>query len=382
MKIFSYGKQTILSDDINAVIEVLKSDYLTQGPKIKEFETAICEYTGAKYCVVVSNATAALHITMLAIDIASDNEVITSPNSFVASANCAKYVGASIKFADIDPETANMDIKEIKNCITTRTKAIIPVHFAGQSCDMEAIYNLAKERSIYIIEDAAHALGSDYKKTKVGSCVYSDMTVFSFHPVKSITTGEGGAITTNNEELYEKLLLLRSHGIMKTSEMQKIHGRWRYEMQKLGFNYRMSDIQAALGISQLKKLDEFKKQRRNIVLKYKELFKNDDRILFLKEKNFSNACFHLCPVLIDFKKQKISKIKFMEELFNNGLHLQVHYIPIHLQPYYQEQGFSKGNYPHAERYYEETISLPLYPGLSMDDVKYIAQTFMKVLDNV
>lgn len=382
MRIFGYGKQSISDDDINCAVEVLKSDFLTQGPKIKEFEIAICEYTGAKHCVVVSNATAALHLSMLAIELDSSDEVITSPNTFAASANCVKYAGGTVKFSDIDLETANISVSEIKNAITDKTKAIIPVHFAGQSCDMEAIYDIAKERNIFVIEDAAHAIGSSYKSTKVGSCLYSDMTVFSFHPVKTITTGEGGAITTNNKELYEKLLLLRSHGIVKNPEMQKEHGKWYYEMQSLGFNYRMTDIQAALGISQLKRVDKFKEIRRNIVSKYKELFQNDERISFLEEKSFSNACFHLCPVMIDFENLKIDRIKFMNNLADNGLQMQVHYIPVHLHPYYKSLGFSKGDFPLAEKYYEQTISLPCYADLSDDDVEYIYRTFERVFDNV
>lgn len=382
MKVFSYGKQSVSSEDIDAVVEVLKSDNLTQGPKITEFEHDICEYTGAKYCVAVSNATMALHLTILAARIKSGDEVITSPNTFVASANCAKYVGASVKFADMDPETANINIDEIKNQITEKTKAIIPVHFAGQSCDMEAIYSLAKEKNIFVIEDAAHAIGSDYRNTKVGSCTYSDMAVFSFHPVKTITTGEGGAITTNDEELYRKLLSRRSHGITRNpEEMSRNEGLWYYEMQNLGFNYRMTDMQAALGISQLKKLDQFKSKRRDIVSLYRKLFENDSRVSFLKEMDFSDACFHLCPILINFEKLGISKKQFMQDLFDVGLRLQVHYIPIHLQPYYQKQGFSKGDYPNSEKYYEQTVSLPLYPELSESDVRYIVQIFLKVLDN-
>ena len=252
MKSYNYGKQYLDKTDCNAVLKTLKSPFLTCGPKVQEFERAICRYTGAKYCVAVNSATSGLHIAMLAAGIGPGDEVITSPVTFLASANCARYVGADVKFADILPHTANIDPREIKKRLTSKTKAIVPVHFAGQSCDMEVIQNLAKSRGkkVYIIEDAAHAIGSEYKGTKVGGCKYSDMTVFSFHPVKTITCGEGGAVTTNNEQLYQKLLAYRSHGSHHTED-------WKYDMVELGFNYRMTDIQAALGISQLKKLDKF-----------------------------------------------------------------------------------------------------------------------------
>ena len=383
MRKYNYGKQSMFQDDIEAVVGVLKSDYLTQGIKINEFEKSICNYTNSKYCVVVANATAALHLCMAISDINPNDEVITSPNTFVASANCIKYVNSIVKFADIESETGNICFTEIKKQITEKTKAIIPVHFAGQACDMSKIYDLAKNNSITVIEDASHAIGSDYKNTKVGSCIYSDMTVFSFHPVKTITTGEGGAITTNNEEIYNKLLQFRSHGIVKDSnKMTKNEGLWYYEMQNLGFNYRMTDLQAALGISQLSKLNQFKEKRRNITSMYKQLFKDDERISFLEEKDFSDACFHLCPILIDFKKLNFDKKQFMQNLFDVGLQLQVHYIPVHLHPYYQKQGFRYGDFPNSEKYYEKTISLPLYPALSNEDVQYIAKTFLKVLNDI
>lgn len=251
MKTYGYGKQNISEDDIKAVLDVLKSPYLTCGPKVKEFEKAICDYTGAKYCVAVNSATSALHISMMALDIKEDDEVITTPITFLASANCTRYVGAKVIFADIDSETANINPEEIKKHITNKTRAIIPVHFAGQSCDMEEIQKIAKEHNLFIVEDGAHAIGSDYKREKVGNCKYSDMTVFSFHPVKTITTGEGGAVTTNSEELYNKLCAFRSHGMHKDGDMAS---DWRYEMRELGYNYRMTDIQASLGISQLKKI--------------------------------------------------------------------------------------------------------------------------------
>ena len=359
-KTYAYGKQNITEDDIQAVVETLKSSYLTCGPKVKEFEEAICNYTGAKYCVAVSNATAGLHIAALAAGLQKGDEAITSPITFLSSSNCICFTGATPIFADIDEQTANIDPNEIRTKITDKTKAIIPVHFAGQSCDMEEIYNIAKQNNLFVIEDAAHAIGSEYKGTKVGSCKYSDMTVFSFHPVKTITTGEGGAVTTNSKELYEKLCALRAHGMHKDGEMQNT---WEYEMRELGYNYRISDIQAALGISQLKRLDYFKKRRREIVNFYnKEL-----NIPHLIEKDYSNACFHLYPILVENRKDFYFKAR------GKGLNLQVHYIPVHTQPYYAKFGYKKGDYPKAEEYYKKCISLPLYPSLTDDDLNEIVR---------
>ncbi|MDP3014641.1 MAG: aminotransferase class I/II-fold pyridoxal phosphate-dependent enzyme, partial [Candidatus Subteraquimicrobiales bacterium] len=269
-----YGKQWIDEDDIKAVEEVLKSDFLTQGPKIAEFEKAICRYTGAKYCVAAANGTAALHLAVLALEIKRGSEGITSPITFVASANALIYGGLRPIFADIDEKTYNIDPTEIKKRITLKTKVLIPVHFAGQSADMAEISKIAKSKDLLIIEDAAHAIGSRYADgAKIGSCGYSDMTTFSFHPVKTITTGEGGAITTNSGKLYKRLLLLRTHGITKDEkELSQTPGPWYYEMQALGYNYRLTDIQAALGISQLKKLDKFKFRRREIVEAYNKAF--------------------------------------------------------------------------------------------------------------
>ncbi len=368
MKTYNYGKQHLDVSDKQAVLDVLESDFLTCGPKVKEFEQALCSYTGAKYCVAVSNATAGLHLAMLACGISLENEVITSPNTFLASANCARYVGASVKFADVEADTANINPKEIEKAITLKTKAIIPVHFAGQSCDMEKIYALANKANnkIYVIEDAAHAIGSDYKNTKVGSCAYSDMTVFSFHPVKTMTTGEGGAITTNSEELYKKLLAYRSHGMHKEGEMLT---NWKYEMRELGYNYRMTDIHAALGISQLKKLEKFKKRRREIV----DFYNKELNLPHLVEKDYSNACFHLYPTLIENREEVYHRAK------ESGLNLQVHYIPVHLQPYYQELGYKLGDFPIAEDYYNKTLSLPLYYDLSDEDLEEIVTIVKKIL---
>lgn len=357
-KQYNYGHQYLDSEDFQAVSKVLSNDYLTCGPVVQEFEKAICDYTGAKYCVAVSNATAGLHIAAMAAGLKSGDEAITSPITFLSSANCICFTGATPVFADIEESTANIDPEEIKKHITPRTKALIPVHFAGQSCDMEAIAKIAEENHLMVIEDAAHAIGSDYKDTKVGSCKYSDMTVFSFHPVKTITCGEGGAVTTNNKELYELLCALRSHGVHKDGEMTST---WEYEMRELGYNYRMTEMQAALGLSQLKKLPFFKKRRREIVDYYNKTLS----LPHLEEKDFSNACFHLYPILVDNRQF------FYFEAKKVGLHLQVHYIPVHTQPYYDRYGYKSGDFPKAEAFYSHCISLPLYPSLSDADLDEI-----------
>lgn len=366
MKSYNYGKQCLDEEDYQAVLEVLKSDFLTCGPKVKAFERALCEYTGAKYCVAVSSATAGLHLAMLALGIGTGDEVITSPVTFLSSANCARFAGADVVFADIESDTANIDVLEIEKLITDKTKVVIPVHFAGQSCDMEKIYALAQKHNIFIVEDAAHAMGSEYKGAKVGSCRFSDMAVFSFHPVKNMTTAEGGAVTTNNEELYKKLLAFRSHGMHKTGEMQNT---WEYEMRELGYNYRMTDIQAALGISQLKKLEQFKERRREIV----DFYNKNLGLPHLTEKEYSAACFHLYPVLVENRKEFYFKAK------EKGLNLQVHYIPVHLQPYYQRLGYKKGDYPKAEAYYDKCISLPLYPSLTDSELTFIVKALKEIV---
>ena len=363
---YGYGHQSIDQSDINAVVETLKSDYLTCGPAVSAFEQAICNYTGAKYCVAVSNATAGLHIAAIAAGLGKGDEGITTPITFLASANCICFVGATPVFADIDPETANIDPEEIEKHITDRTKVLIPVHFAGQSCDMVAISKLAKKYNLIVIEDAAHAIGSDYKNTKVGSCAYSDMTVFSFHPVKTITTGEGGAITTNSKELYDKLCALRAHGMYKDGNMVNT---WEYEMRELGYNYRMTDFQAALGFCQLKKLDAFKTRRREIVTYYNKHL----NFPHLMERDFSNACFHLYPVLVE------NRHSFYLKAREKGLNLQVHYIPVHTQPYYSRFGYKKGDFPKAENYYAHCISLPLYPALTDDDLAEIVKRIRWIL---
>lgn len=366
MKTYGYGKQNITEEDIQAVVDTLRSPYLTCGPKVKEFEQAICNYTGAKYAVAVNSATSGLHIALSAAGIKTGDEVITSTMTFLASANCARFCGADVKFADIEKDTANINPEEVKKHITPKTKVIIPVHFAGQSCDMERIYDIAKKNNLYIIEDAAHAIGSDYKNTRVGSCKYSDMTVFSFHPVKTITTCEGGVVTTNDENLYKKLCAFRAHGMYKDGDMKN---DWRYEMRELGYNYRLTDVQAALGISQLKRLEGFKKRRREIV----DFYNKNLGLPHLIEKDFSNACFHLYPILVENRSEFYFKAR------EKGLNLQIHYIPVHTQPYYQEQGYKWGDYPVAEEYYEHCISLPLYPDLTDDDLKEIVKRITEIV---
>lgn len=378
-----YGKQHIDNEDVAAVIAVLNSDFLTQGPKIAEFEKNICDYTGAKYCVAVSNGTAALHIAVAALNLPADCEGITSPITFTASANSMAYCEVKPVFADIDSKTYNILPSAIKSKITSKTRLLTPVHFAGQPADMDEISNIAKKNGLRVIEDAAHAIGSRYSDGSfVGNCQYSDLTIFSFHPVKTITTGEGGAITTNDPNLYQKLLLYRSHGITKDSSLLKQNpGPWYYEMHELGFNYRMTDIQAALGISQLKKVDRFCKRRREIVSLYNTAFKTLSPIIQIPfEKDGVHSCFHLYVVQIDFEKIKIPRDVFMKRLMEKGVGTQVHYIPVHTQPWYRTNyGYKNGDFPNAEKYYEKALSLPLYPAMSDDEVNFVIKSVMELL---
>lgn len=369
-----YGHQYIDNDDIQAVVNVLKSDYLTQGPAVVKFEQEICRITGAKYCVSVSNATAGLHIAVAALELDEGFEGITSPNTFLASSNCMVYNNVKPVFADINPVSYNIDPAEIEKHISNKTKLLIPVHFAGVPCEMDKISAIAKKHNLYVIEDAAHAIGSQYADGScVGNCKYSDMTVFSFHPVKTITTGEGGAVTTNDEKLYQKLLMLRSHGVTKDEKLlTKNPGSWYYEMHSLGFNYRMTDIQAALGYSQLQKLDFFKKRRREVVAMYNKAFAGMKYLKTPAEPENVSSCFHLYAAQIDFGVLGKTRSQVMVELRAKGIGTQVHYIPVPTQPFYKETyGYKDGDYPKAEKYYEQELSLPLYPGLSDDDVNMV-----------
>lgn len=379
----NYGKQLLDKSDKDAVLKVLSSDFLTQGPEVLRFEKALLEKTGAKYAVAVSSGTAALHLAVLALEIESGAEGITAPITFVASANCLLYGALAVKFADIEELTCNIDPKEIEKQITKRTKLIIPVHFRGLACDMKAIGKIAKKNNLHIIEDASHAIGSNYADgSRVGNCKYSDMTVFSFHPVKTITTGEGGAITTNSKSLYDKLLLLRTHGITKDSKkLSKNEGPWYYEMQKLGFNYRLTDIQSALGTSQLKKLNRFKARRSVIVKKYNDAFADLEHVTLLREPKGLSSCFHLYVVKIDFKALGKSRKEVMENLFKEGIGTQVHYIPVHFLPFYQKLGFKRGDFPVSEEYYQKALSLPLYPKMTDKEVTYVIKKVKEVLSD-
>ncbi len=377
-KVLSYGRQSIDDADIAAVVEALKSDWLTQGPGIGDFERAICDYVGAKYAVSVSSGTAALHIACLAAGIGPQDEVIVSPMTFAASSNCVLYCGGRPVFADVRKDTANIDPQEIKKAVTDKTKAIIPVHFAGHPCDLAEIGEVARRRGLIVIEDAAHALGAEYKGAKIGSCEYSDMAIFSFHPVKSITAGEGGAVLTNSEQLYQKLLMLRNHGITKdaaafSSLDQEDVPPWYYEMQHLGFNYRISNIHAALGISQLRKLDRFLARRREIAQMYSDGLAGIDRIELPPEAESVREAWHLYQIrLVDSPGVEHEQRRMFDYLLVKGIRSQVHYIPVHFHPYYQRHlGCSKGDYPMAESHYRRALSLPIYPGLSDRDVQTV-----------
>ena len=371
-----YGCQFIEETDISSVVDTLRSTFLTQGPVVQQFEQGICKQTHAKYCVAVSNGTAALHLAVAALSIKKGSEGITSPNTFVATSNAMIYNNIKPVFADIDENTYNISPEEIEFKINKKTKLLIPVHFAGQPCNMEEIIKIAKENELFIIEDASHAIGSKYPdKSSVGNCKYSDMTIFSFHPVKTLTTGEGGAITTNNKELYEKLLLLRTHGITKNPDLLSENpGPWYYEMQELGFNYRLTDIQSALGLSQLKRIESFKQKRRKIVKKYNKTLAKVKWITTPFEDENISSCFHLYVLQIDFEKIGKTRKEVMDQLREKEILTQVHYIPVHTQPYYKKRyNYKWGDYPVAESYYQKALSIPLYPKMTNEDVEYVVK---------
>lgn len=378
-----YGKQSIDEEDINSVIDVLKSDFLTQGPVIEKFEKAVAKYCGAKYAVAVTNATSALHIACLAAGLGKGDMLWTSPITFTASANCGIYCGADVDFVDIDDNSYDMSVTALKEKLEKskiKPKVVIPVHLAGQSCEMQEIYDLSKQYGFTVIEDASHAIGADYKDTKVGCCKYSDMTVFSFHPVKIITTGEGGMVLTNSEELYKKLTLYRSHCITRDENLmtKEADGPWYYQQIGLGFNYRMTELQAALGLSQLAKVDKFVARRRQLAERYNELLK--DLPLKLPYQNTdTDSSWHLYIVRVDFNKVKKTKKQIFAEMKAKGVCLNLHYIPVHTQPYYQNLGFKHGDFPVSEKYYEEAFTLPLYYSLTDEQQDCVVNALKEVL---
>ncbi len=373
MNFIPYGKQTIDQNDIDSVIEVLKSDYLTTGVKVPEFEEAISNYCGAKYCVAVSNGTGALHLASLVL-LDRGDKVLTTPNSFLATSNSILYAGAKPIFVDIC-EDGNIDLdlceEELKKDPTI--KAIYAVSFSGNMINQEKLKYLKERYNILILEDNAHAIGAVYNGIKAGSCINSDISIFSFHPVKHLTTGEGGAITTNSKRIYEKLLVLRNHGMVKTSNMKP----WEYEMRELGFNYRITDFQCALGLSQLKKLDSFIEKRVEIAKRYDKAFnKSIIKPLYTYQ---GKSSYHLYVVKVDFSKLNISKEELFIKIREKNIGLQLHYIPINKQPYYGSLGYGDEITPIMDRYYSECFSLPIYPSLSESEQEYIIDTLFKMM---
>ena len=362
----SYGKQTIEEDDIAAVVETLRSPFLTQGPKVEEFEQAVADYVGAKYAVAFSNGTTALHGACYAAGISDGDEVITTPITFVATSNAVLYCGGTPIFADIDGRTYNIDPLDIEKKITSKTKAIMPVDFTGQPVDLDAIMDIARRHNLIVIEDGAHSLGATYKGRKIGS--QADMTMFSFHPVKPITTGEGGIITTNSEVFYEKLKLFRSHGISKTPYAIE-QGDWYYEMTELGSNYRICDIQAALGVSQMHKIDGFIERRREIAALYNEKLAMIPGIILPKQLEETESGWHLYMIQLDSQVLNKSRREIFVEMREQNIGVHVHYIPVYWQPYYRELGYEKGLCPVSEKWYEQALTLPIYPGMTDEDVE-------------
>lgn len=386
MKKIPYGRQSISDGDRAAVDGVLQSDWLTQGPKVDEFEATLARAVGARYAVSVTSGTAALHIAALAAGIGPGKTVWTSPNTFVASAACAFYCGGEVDFVDVDPSDGNLSVEALRSKLEDADKAgrlpdvLIPVHYAGHSCDMAPIGELAAQYGVKVVEDACHAIGGTYRGEPVGNCRYSDMAIFSFHPVKNVTTGEGGAITTNSESLWRKLRLLRNHGITREEDLMETapDGPWSYQQIDLGFNYRLTDIQAALGLSQLERLSTFVARRSEIAARY-------DRSLEalpvrpLRRRADTASAYHLYPVAIDERRCGTSRLDVYNALQDMGVGVQVHYIPVHTQPLFQRKGFRRGDFPQAEAFYRNTISLPVYPDLDDRQQSYVIECLGRAL---
>lgn len=376
----NYGHQYIDEADIQAVVDVLRSDYLTCGPKIAELEKKLCQITGAKYAVVCSNGTAGLHIACLAAGVGAGDEVITTPITFAASANCALYCGAKPVFADINPETYNIDPASVEKCVTDKTKAVVAVDYTGQSVELEPLLKLCREKNLILIEDGAHVIGTTYQGRKNGSI--ADMTMFSFHPVKTVTAGEGGVVLTNSEEYYQKLLLYRAHGITRDERFleHESDGAWYYEQLVLGYNYRMTDMQAALLISQLDKLDLFSRRRKEIVARYNEAFSELSGIAVQKEIPDSDTTRHLYILRIKPEEFSIGRKRFFDALAAENVCCNVHYIPTYYFPYYEKLGYRKGICPNAEKLYEEIITLPLYYAMTDEDVESVIKAVRKLVE--
>ena len=374
MNFIPYGRQTISQDDIDVVIDTLQSDFLTTGPKVKEFEDAIGHYCGAKYCVAVSNGTAALHLASLVL-LNKDDKVLTTPNSFLATANSILYAKAKPIFVDIT-KNGNIDLDLCEEYLKkdSSIKAIYGVAFSGNMVNQKKLQYLREKYNIKILEDNAHSIGAKKDNIKAGSCKNSDISIFSFHPVKHITTGEGGAITTNSKEIYEKLLILRNHGMLKTPNMKP----WEYEMREQGFNYRITDIQCALGLSQLKKLNEFIQKRQTLAKRYDEVFKSS--IVKPLYPFNTDSSYHLYVVLVDFLKLSITKEELFIKMRQKNIGLQLHYIPINKQSYYKGLGYGDESTPVMDKYYEECFSLPIYPLLSNDEQEYIIKSLFEILN--
>lgn len=390
-KVISYGRQYIDEEDIKAVIEALKSDFMTQGPKIKEFEDLVADYHKCKYAVAFSNGTAALHAAYYALDLKKGDEFITSPITFAASSNGGLYLEGIPKFVDIDKETYNIDLKKIENSITEKTKIITPVSFAGFPVDLKKIKEIADKYNLKIIHDAAHAIGALRNGHTVSD--FADATILSFHPVKHVATGEGGMVLTNDEEVYKKMLIFRTHGITREETLLiENHGPWYYEMQELGYNYRITDMQCALGITQMKKLDNSLYERNRIAKIYDnelsnldwltlplnyfdKTWLNDDNYIGLKEKPLNLNSYHLYPVLLSTKEERLKFVNYMRA---NNIFVQVHYIPVHLMPYYKKKfGYKEGDFPIAENFYSREVSLPMYPTLTKEELEYIIKIIKK-----
>lgn len=382
----SYGKQSVNQEDIEEVVKVLQSNFLTQGDKVIEFESSLCEYFGSKYSIALANGTAALHLAGLALGWKESDIVITSPLTFLATVNSIVYSGSTPDFVDIDPDTYCIDVNQLEKKLKfydskgKRVKSVIGVDFAGQPCDWNSIKELSNKYGFSIVNDNCHAIGASYYEDKKYACNFADLVIQSYHPVKNITTGEGGAVLTNNKELHLKIKSLRSHGMERNSKITESKGMWYYEMKSLGFNYRLTDIQCALGVSQLRKLDSFVLKRKKIAKSYDEFFKNRDSFLIPKTSRGNSHAYHLYPLKYEFSLKGINKKEFFKEARKKNLALQVHYIPVHMQPFYKKNyGFKQGSYPIAEDFYNKEISLPIYPDLERKDIEFVKKTLTQLL---